>query len=136
MPKTKVAPDMQQLVLDCVSWRAYDHFLRACEDRHLRITYDQGTLEVMTLSFQHERLKHLLMLLVVTLAEVLGKDIAGYGSLTMRRRKKDRGLEPDECFWVQHAARMRNITRFSLRRDPPPDLALEVDVTQSVLNRI
>jgi Uma2 family endonuclease len=127
----------QRFRLDGVSWRAYEKLLRAFEDeRHLRITYDQGSLEIMTLSPRHERPKHLLGQLVVMLALELDLNIAGYGSMTMKRRLEKRGLESDECYWIQHEAKVRNLQKFDLRRDPPPDLVLEIGVTHSSLNRL
>src|SRR5262245_6150653 len=99
----------QQLRLDGVSWRAYEGLLRAFEDeRRFRITYDRGKLEIMTLSAGHERPKHLLGLLVVMLAYELDINIAGYGSLTIKRRREERGLESDECYWIQNEAKVRN----------------------------
>jgi Uma2 family endonuclease len=129
---------MQRFLLYDVSWQAYERMLRAFEERRrLRITFDEGSLEIMTLSAGHERIKHLLGLLIVTLAEVLGKNTAGYGSLTMKRRQPQKGLEPDECFWIQHEAMMRNKTgTFNPRKDPPPDLALEVEISRSTINRM
>ena len=127
----------QRFRLDGVSWRAYEGLLRAFEDeRHLRITYDRGSLEIMTLSPRHERPKHLLGQLVVMLALELDMNIAGYGSMTMKRRLEKRGLESDECYWIQNEAKVRNLKKFDLRRDPPPDLVLEIDVTHSSLNRL
>ena len=123
--------------VDGVSWRAYEGLLRAFdEERHFRITYDRGKLEIMTLSAGHERSKHLLGRLVEALTDELEINIAGYGSLTMKRRLKQRGLEPDECYWVRNEAKVRNLKKFTPRRDPPPDLALEIDVTHSSLDRL
>jgi len=139
MAKTMTPPpDVQRFLLYDVSWQAYERMLRALEERRrLRITFDEGSLEIMTLSTGHERIKHLLGLLIFTLAEVLGKKIAGYGSITMKRRQRQKGLGPDECFWIQHEAMMRNKTgTFNPRKDPPPDLALEVEVTRSAINRM
>src|SRR3989442_13282230 len=90
-----------QLILDGVAWQNYLRLLRAFDDRHLRITYDRGALEIMTLSPEHERFKHLLGLLVFALAEELGQTVAGLGSMTFKRRPNKRGLEPDECYSVQ-----------------------------------
>ena len=43
----------------------------------------------------------------------------------------DRGLEPDECYYIANAHRMRRAARtWTCRVDPPPDLAVEIDVTQ------
>jgi len=129
-------PAEQHLVLSGVTWQTYVRLLRAFDDRHLRITYDRGALELMTLSPQHERLKHLLALLVVALIEELGWDWAGFGSMTFRRRRRRRGLEPDECFWIAHEPQVRGKDQIDLRVDPPPDLVLEIEVTQSILDRL
>src|SRR5438876_11042838 len=111
--------------LDGVSWRAYEGLLRAFEgERRFRITYDRGKLDIMTLSAGHERPKHLLGRLVEALADELEIDIAGYGSLTIKRRREERGLESDECYWVQNESKVRNLKKLDLRRDPPPDLVL------------
>src|SRR5207302_1383935 len=57
-------------------------------------------------------------------------------SVTLRRRRKRRGLEPDNCYWIANAARLQGKVRLDLRTDPPPDLAVEVDVTASSLDRM
>jgi Uma2 family endonuclease len=129
-------PRGQHLVLSGVSWRTYNRLLRVFADRHLRISYDRGALEIMELTAKHERLKHLLGALIGTLAETLNQDIAGFGSTTLKRRDRRRGLEPDEIYFVQNELRVRGRWDFNLQRDPPPDLALEIDVPPSLLNRL
>lgn len=52
----------------------------------------------------------------------------------MKRRKK--GLEADECYWIQNESQMRGKKEFDLDVDPPPDLALEIDITHSSLDRM
>jgi len=127
----------QRFVLYGEPWGAYIRLLHLFEGRrHLRITYDRGALEIMTLSAEHEVWKHLIGRLIITITEELGLPVAGYGSLTMKRRKKLRGLEPDECFWIQNEPLVRNLKNYDLRRDPPPDLIIEVDITRSALNRM
>ncbi len=54
----------------------------------------------------------------------------------LKRRKKLRGLEPDECYWIKNEALVRDLKQYDLRRDPPPDLIVEVDVTRSAVNRM
>src|SRR5690349_2115457 len=76
---TAPASTSQQLVIDGVSWRTYGRLLRAFDDRHVRLTYDRGDLEIKTLSTGHERYKHLLGLLISVLVEELGWDMAGFG---------------------------------------------------------
>ena len=73
--------------------------------------------------------------LVFVLTEELGLPLKRGGSTTLRRRLRQRGIEADECFWIANAHRMAGRRRLDLRTDPPPDLAIEVDVTSSSLNR-
>ena len=127
----------QRLVLYGEPWGAYVRLLHLFDERrHLRITYDRGALEIMTLSPEHEQWKRLIGRLIVALTEELGLPLAEYGSMTMKRRKKLRGLEPDECFWIQNEALVRQLKSYSLCRDPPPDLIVEVDISRSAVNRM
>ena len=82
------APSGQRLVLSGVSWRTYERLLRAFDDRHVRLTYDRGALEIRTLSPEHERSKHLLNYLIGVLVEELGWNMAGFGSMTFKGRKR------------------------------------------------
>lgn len=41
----------------------------------------------------------------------------------------DSGVEPDDCFYIQNEARIRGKDRINLETDPPPDLAIEIDIT-------
>lgn len=129
-------PSGQRLVLGSVPWRTYERLLRVFEDRHLRITYDRGALEIMTLSPEHERFKCLSSYLVLVLVEEVGWNMASFGSMTFKRRKRRRGLEPDECYWIQSEPMVRGKDKIDLRRDPPPDLVIEVDWTHSSLDRL
>jgi Uma2 family endonuclease len=127
----------QRLVLHGVSWREYTRMLRAFAERPgFRLTYDRGTLEIMSPLFEHEVAVDLLGRFVVVLTEELGLPLQAGRSTTFRRRRMRRGLEPDHSWWIAHAAQMRGKRRVDLRVDPPPDLALEVDVTHRSLDRM
>jgi Uma2 family endonuclease len=130
-------PAEQRFVLHGASWRTYSRMLRALADRRaVRLTFDRGVLELMTLSHEHEHQTRLLGRLVVAITEECGLPVKSGGSTTFRRRKKRRGLESDECYWIASEALVRDKDRIDLRRDPPPDLALEIDVTRSSLDRM
>jgi Uma2 family endonuclease len=129
-------PERQKLILDCVSWDEYTRLLRSFEGRHLRLTYDRGRLEIMTLSYEHEGMGRFLGRFVVTLTEELNLPLREGGSTTFRRKKMKKGLESDNCYWIAHEAEVRNIKVINLRKDPPPDLAMEVDITRSSINRM
>lgn len=127
----------QYLLLDNVDWRTYSRLLRIfAEQRGIRLAYDRGRLEIMSPLPEHETDASFLGRLVVALTEELGLPIKEGGSMTMRRRRKQRGIEPDRCYWIANEPKMRGKRTFSLRIDPPPDLAIEVDVTSSSLNRM
>ena len=129
-------PTKQRFILDNVSWERYTRFLHLFEDRHLRLTYDRGVLEIMTLSHEHESVGRFLGRLVIVLTEELNMQVKDGGSTTFRRKRKKKGLEPDDCFWIAHEAAVRGKMKIDLRVDPPPDLALEMDVSRSSMNRM
>lgn len=129
-------PKQQRFVLDGVPWERYTRLLHGFSDRHLRITYDRGILEIMTLSHEHEGLAEFLGLIVFILTQELKLHFKLGGSTTFRKRQKKKGLEPDKCYWIANAAKVRGKKKIDLRRDPPPDLAIEVDITHSSLNRM
>jgi Uma2 family endonuclease len=125
------------MVLSGVGWRTYTRLLYVfAEYRSVRLTYDRGELEIMSALREHESDADMLGRFVVVLTEELGLPINAGGSVTLRRRRKQRGLEPDRCWWIANELRMRGKRRLDLRVDPPPDLAVEVDVTRSSLNRM
>lgn len=134
---TVSVPAVQRLLLSGVDWRTYGQLLRALDERPgVRLTYDRGTLEIMTLTSGHESWGYILGRLIAVLTEELGLLIAGGGSTTFRRRPRRRGLEPDECFWIANEPLVRGKTRIDLRVDPPPDLVIEIDITSSSLDRM
>jgi Uma2 family endonuclease len=129
-----LSPIEQRLVLNAVSWGEYTRLRRLFGDRPVRLTYDRGTLEIKTLSPETERFKHLLRRLIDVLTEELGLKSVGFGSMTIQRRR--RGLEPDECYYIANQPKVRGADHIDLRGDPPPDLALEIDISQSSLDRL
>jgi Uma2 family endonuclease len=130
------APSEQRFRMSAVSWEGYVHLGQAFAGRHVRMTYDRGELEIMTVSLGHEKDKSLLASLVKVLAEEMAIEIMSGGSTTLDREDLERGLEGDECWWIRNEAQVRKLREIDLNNDPPPDLALEVAVTRSVLNRI
>jgi len=123
--------------LHAVDWHTYGRLLRAFAERPaMRLTYDRGVLEIMSPLQEHEGGAYLLGRFVDTLTEELGLTVKADGSTTFRRRRQRRGLEPDNSYWIANEPRVRGKRHINLRVDPPPDLAIEVDVTRSSLNRM
>jgi Uma2 family endonuclease len=112
-----------------VSWEEYEDLLEQVgEASGLRISFDSGTLTVMTLSTEHENYAWFIGRLVSVISLRLRINIRFFGSATMRKRKKSQGKEPDACFYVQTADALGNRIHLDFEVDPPPDIAVEIDV--------
>jgi Uma2 family endonuclease len=139
MPTATTTPAVVRycLLLDNVDWRTYTRFLRIFAERPgYRLTYDRGKLEIMSPLPEHETGTDFLGCLARALSDELGLPIKGGGSTTLRRRRRQRGLEPDRCYWIANEPAIRGKRTLDLHIDPPPDLAIEVDVTSSSLDRM
>src|SRR5438045_1325346 len=83
----------QRVLLNDVTWQEYVAIGEALRDRPgLRLTYDRGRLEIMTLSPEHERRKYLFGRLIDILSEELDLPVVGFASTTYRREDAERGL--------------------------------------------
>lgn len=119
-----------------VPWEAYEAILEAMGDRRFRHSYDNGTLEIMSPLKRHDRAKKILSRIIEAMALELDIDIQSIGSTTLRKQPKKKGLEPDECYYVAHEPQVRSKPDYNPLVDPPPDLAVEVDVTSSSVSRM
>jgi Uma2 family endonuclease len=126
----------QRFVLHDIDWEGYQSLLKILGDQPVRVTYDRGTLELMTPLPIHERYKSLFGRLIETLTEELDMDLYSFGSTTLGREVIGRGLEPDECFYISSARKIRDPKNIDLELDPPPDLAIEIDITSNSGRRL
>jgi Uma2 family endonuclease len=127
--------DVQHIVLDGVSWDFYERLLREIGGRPLRVTYDQGRMEIMSPLPEHERPKTVIARLIEMLTYELDMPMLGLGSTTFRRKDKAKGLEPDECLYFRDEVRMRGCKRWNPKKDPPPQLVVEIDITSRSIDR-
>lgn len=136
MSATLTKPEVaERVVLHGVSWDFYEALLREIGDQHLYLTYDDGELEIMSPSPDHETWKTLIGRMIELLTLERDVEIRSLGSTTFKRRDLAKGLEPDECYYLDHEADVRHQREMDLRRDPPPDLVVEVDISQHAVNR-
>jgi Uma2 family endonuclease len=134
---TLLSPTAQPVILEGISWATYERLLADVNDsKVLRCTFDQGTLEIMAPSFDHERLNRLLAELVAAIATGMDLDYEQAGSATFKREDMGRGFEPDSCFYLAHVEAIRGQRRLDLATAPPPDLVLEIDITNPSLNKL
>jgi Uma2 family endonuclease len=126
----------QRLRLSCVTWDDYVAISDGLGERRLRVTFDRGELEIMSVSQKHEKGKKRLGRFVEVITEELEIDIAYGGSMTCRNEAMLRALEPDDSYWIEHEPLMRGRDDVDLDVDPPPDLSLEIEISRSTLDRM
>ncbi|NCJ07095.1 Uma2 family endonuclease [Synechococcales cyanobacterium C] len=114
-----------------LTWKHYQLALAELGDaRTTRLTYHQGVLELRMPSLMHELINRLLGRIIFALAEELGLGIVDLGSTTWNREDLDQGIEPDSCFYIQHADRIQGLNP-DIPANLPPDLAVEVDIASA-----
>jgi Uma2 family endonuclease len=127
----------QRVVLNHVSWETYERLLDEQIDASSpRLTYDQGALEIMTPSSEHEEWKETMAAIADAIAEEWGVEFRRFGSTTFRRRDLERGAEPDACFYLQSVDRIQGKREIDMAVDPPPDLIIEVEITKPALDKL
>ncbi len=123
-------PSGQRVLITDLSWQEFEAVLEDLEEkRSSRIAYDRGTLEIMTPLPEHEINKIFISNFIEILLEELDLEFCPLGSTTFKNKLMNLGIEPDNCFYIQNEAAIRGKERLDLTVDPPPDLALEIDVT-------
>jgi Uma2 family endonuclease len=118
------------LIFKGVSWEEYEALLEElASDRCIpRINYSNGSLELMAPLPAHERPHRIIGYIVAAILDFQERDWEDFGSTTFKKMKQA-GLEPDTCFYIKNAETVRSLQRINLETDPPPDLAIESDLT-------
>lgn len=125
-----LVPPAERVLIREIDWSAFERFLEASsEGRGTRVAYDTGVLELMTPSLEHEDDKEIIGDLIKALLEELDIEFRNAGSTTFRSAAMEKAIEPDQCFYIRNEARIRGKPDIDLTIDPPPDLALEIDIT-------
>jgi Uma2 family endonuclease len=133
---TTLTQSPDRVLFKNISWQTYRSLVKDFEQQPaMRLTYDQGTLEIRMPLDPHETYKKLLGRLVEALTEELGIEIRSLGSRTCDREDLARGLEPDQCYYIQNEPLVWDKEQIDLTVDPPPDLAIEIDISSSSLDR-
>src|SRR5689334_20886854 len=94
----------ERVTLNDISWEFYQSMRREIGDAPVRLTFDQGRLEIMSPSGFHEAIKKILSRLIEAYADEAGLVVEGLGSTTFSREELQKGLEPDECYYTANAA--------------------------------
>lgn len=131
----RIDEPFRSFVFETVDWRFYDDALRVGERQRIRITYDRGRMEVMTSTELHEAIRTAVGRCLEHYAYATDIPILGRRNITCRREDLDKGLEPDECYYINNRPLRDPNGHLDLLHGPPPDLAIEVEVTRTVVPR-
>lgn len=122
-----------------VSWDAYLKLLDELGDNRpggIHLTYMDGVLEVMSPKRLHEQLTRLVDMVLTLCAFELELDFDNCGSMTMRLDRQEKGGEPDSCFYLVNEPMVRGVDDIDLEVHPPPDIVLEIDITNPSLDKM
>ncbi len=125
-----------RVVIRSVGWQGYQTLLSLVGNQKVRLTYDRGDVELMSPLSRHERNKSRLGRMVEILTEELDIPVICMGSTTLNREDLDRGLEADDSFYLKSISLIGDVDQLDMNVDPPPDLAIEIEISRSVLNRL
>src|SRR5271154_6342371 len=125
--------DHGHIVIHDVSWGFYQQISEELEDRKVHITFDNGDLEIMAPAFMgHESWKNRIGLLIEIMCLEREIEIRPAGEMTLDRKDLAKATQPDESYYIRHADEIGgNKVRVDLKKDPPPDLAVEIDTTRT-----
>jgi Uma2 family endonuclease len=126
----------QRIVLSGISWEQYEQLRENEENWHVRMAYDQGTLELMSPSQDHEAIKKLTARMIEAFTEEMGIPLTALGSTTWKSGELGKGIEADECYYILNHHRICHRRQIDLAVDPPPDLAVESEVSRSAVRRL
>jgi Uma2 family endonuclease len=125
----KIKPG-QQLLLEDVSWQQFENILADLgEHRSARVSYSYGYLEIMVPLPEYEKAKEIIGDIIKILLDRLNIDYDALGSTTLKSERMTQCVEPDACFYIQNQALVLGKNRLDMKVDPPPDLAVEIDLT-------
>jgi Uma2 family endonuclease len=125
----KIQPG-QQLLLENVNWQQLETLLvELGERRASRLSYSNGRLEIMVPLPEHEKAKEIIGDLVKIILDSQQIAFETLGSTTFKNQQMSQAVEPDTCFYIQNQAAVIGKNRLDLTIDPPPDLAIEIDLT-------
>ncbi|MCA9159309.1 MAG: Uma2 family endonuclease [Planctomycetales bacterium] len=126
----------QRTLIRDVSYGFYKQFCDAIGEQSIRLSFIDGMLEIMVTKNPHEFYKTVLAKLIEATVLEGNIPVRSGGNMTFQRDDLEKGFEPDECWWIAHEAQVRGRSEFDFKIDPAPDLAVEIEMSRSLVNRI
>lgn len=134
-------PAEQRVILSGIGWETYEKLLCDLQDSSApRLAFDRGVLEIMSPLLRHERRNRALDQIVLASADACDRDIVPIGSTTFKRAALQRGFEADSSYYIQSVPNLPDdlseLEDLDSALLPAPDLVIEVDITNSSLNKM
>lgn len=137
-PQPTAAALGHRFLLSGISWDTYERLLTDLErsGRRFRLTYDCGELEIEMPLELHEMIITIIRVLLEQYLLEAGIAHMPTRATTWKRRMKEKGLEADESYYIQNVGIAENVETIDIDREPPPDLAIETEVTLPLLPKL
>lgn len=126
----------KRIVLSGVSWGLYEQLRENEENWHVRMAYDNGRLKLMSPSADHVAIKRLIGRMIEAFTEELNVPCRSLSGTTWKRPELAKGLEADECYYNLNHRRVCRRRQVDLAVDPPPDVAVETEISRSIVPRL
>lgn len=126
----------ERILLQGVSWDAFIALNQGGAGNLYRLTYEKGTLAIMSSDHAHEQYAALLGQMIETFTEEMNVSRHSGRSTIFAKAALQCGLKPDECYWIQNESALRGKKVFNPESDPPPDLSVEIDLERRSLERL
>jgi len=129
-------PDGAMLRLEDISWDEYEQLLEDLADwPGMRVSYDHGRVEIMSPTFEHENYIGFFPRMGHILSDEMDTVVEAAGATTYKQETLLQGSEGDQSFYVKNAGAIIGKRRIDLDIDPPPDIVVEVDITNESLGK-
>ena len=107
----------------------YEEILSRLSDRAIpRLRFRDNHIILMSPLPEHGKEIDVIADIVKAILRYQNRDWDSFHPITLRHGKKP-GLEPDACFYINNYQAILGKRKLDLSIDPPPDLAIEIDVT-------
>jgi Uma2 family endonuclease len=111
------------------TWQDYQEVATRRGDSSVpRVKYCNGEMLLMVPLPEHGKDANLIARVVEVLLDAQGLEYDSFTPITMILPELG-GIEPDFCFYIENLEQVRGKKRIDWQVDPPPDLVLEIDVT-------
>jgi Uma2 family endonuclease len=120
-----------EVILRHQSWTDYEAILASRQDNAaIKIYFDAFTQEIQLMAPlpEHGNKSDTLTDLVKLLLRKYDQDWQCFDPITLKRYGV-KGIEPDTCFYIDNRQAILGKSQIDLACDPPPDLAIEIDIT-------